>query len=84
MTRQEIERRIRAILVEKFEVAEAAVRPQATFVGDFQLESLAIVDFITVLHKAFRYRAAMESYRGIETFEQLVDHVERKLAEKGA
>lgn len=79
MSREEIRAKIRAILVESFQIPAEAITRKASIRRDFELESLDIVDFIAAVQKTFGYRASMEHYRGIDTFEALTRFVERAL-----
>jgi acyl carrier protein len=82
LSRDEVERKLRAILVQDFKVPEAAIEPAATFRGSFKLDSLDIVDFILLLQKDFGFKAPIESYRELATFAGLCDFVERTLRER--
>ncbi len=83
MNCEQIEDKIRGILVDDFKVPTDAVSGQATFRGTFRLDSLDIVDFILLLQKDFGFKAAQESYRELDNFAKLVDFVEGKLKELG-
>jgi acyl carrier protein len=82
MTKQELEAKIRKILVEDFRVPAASVEDGATFRGTFRLDSLDIVDFILLLQKDFGFKAPTESYRELDSFAKLVAFVERTLRDR--
>lgn len=83
MTRDEIAARIRTILVESFQISESSITGSASFRGDLMLDSLDIVEFITLLQKRFGYRASMEQYREIDNIHKLVCFIEGCLKSQG-
>lgn len=83
MTREQIEDKIRVILVEDFRVVEGNITPDASFRGTFRLDSLDIVDFILLLQKDFGFKAPVESYRELDNFHKLVSFVQQILLERG-
>jgi len=82
LSREQIEQKIRAILTQDFKVPEAAIVPAATFRGSFKLDSLDVVDFVLLLQKDFGFKAPIESYRELASYENLCGFVERTLRER--
>ncbi len=82
MTREEVEAKVKQILMEDFKVREAAITADATFRGAFRMDSLDIVDFILLLQKDFGYKVPAERYRELDSYKRLVDFVEQMVREK--
>ena len=75
MTPQEVEAKVRQILVQDFQVAEGAIEGSATFRGTFRMDSLDIVDFILLLQKDFGFKVPAERYRELDSFAKLTAFV---------
>ena len=82
MTREQVEAKIRQILIEDFQVPEDAIVAGATFRGNFRMDSLDIVDFILLLQKDFGYKVPADRYRELDSFGKLAAFVERMVGEK--
>jgi acyl carrier protein len=56
MTREEIVKTVNDALVKEFELAPAAMKPEANFFTDLGLDSLDAVDMVIVLEQAFKVK----------------------------
>ena len=57
MTRTEIEDKVKAFLIEDFEIDEAKILPEARLTDDLDIDSLDLVDIIVIIHKTFGFAA---------------------------
>ena len=80
MTLEQVETTIRTILSEDFGVPAASIGPEATFRGDFGLDSLDVVDFVMLVKKDLGFEVSLESFRGVDNFGQLIDFVAQTLS----
>ncbi len=75
-----IEAVVNRIMIDEFECAEAALKPEALLNDDLGLDSLDGVDLVVALEKAFRCRIAEEEARGIKTLGDIYVKVRSRLA----
>lgn len=83
MTREEIEGRLRALLVERFHVEPARLTPQARLFQDLDLDSIDAIDMAVELQAWSGRRIPEERLRSIRTLDDVVNMVEAHLAESG-
>ena len=74
MDRADTEARIAAIIA-PFNKKGIALDDAATFVGDFEFDSLTVMDFVAAIEDEFDIIISMNQQAEIETFGQLVDSV---------
>lgn len=74
MDRADIETRIAAIIA-PFNKKGIAISDGATFVGDFEFDSLTVMDFVAAIEDEFDILISMNMQAEIETYGQLVDAV---------
>ncbi len=67
MTPDEIIAKVKAILVEEFELEEDVVVPEALLREDLGLDSLDAVDLIVAVEKAFGFRVEQKVVMEMET-----------------
>ena len=80
MTRDEARARIRALMVELFDLPEAKVVPEARLVDDLDLDSIDAIDMVAKLHELTGQRVDEVALKAIRTVSDVVDlivtHVE--------
>ena len=81
MTRDDIFAQIQAALVELFEVDEEAVTPEARLYQDLELDSIDAIDLVVHLQKLTGKKIKPEEFKSVRTVADVVDSVERLLAE---
>ena len=74
MNRADTESRIAAIIA-PFNTKGVAIADTATFVGDFEFDSLTVMDFVAAIEDEFDIIISMNAQAEIETYGQLVDAV---------
>ena len=75
MSVDELQERLRAMLVERFELDSAAVRPDARLYEDLDLDSIDAVDLALVVQELTGRRIRPQEFRGVRT----VADVERQV-----
>jgi acyl carrier protein len=74
MNRAETESRI-AEIIAPFNKKDVGISDAATFVGDFEFDSLTVMDFVAAIEDEFDIIISMNQQAEIETYGQLVDAV---------
>lgn len=72
--------RIKKVIVDKLEVDEREITPQASFVEDLGADSLDVVELIMALEEEFNIEIPDDDAEGIRTVQDAVDYIEQKLA----
>lgn len=74
----EIFGQVRDILTANFNLPADKITPQATFRGNFGMDSLDIVDLVFFLQKTFGVSADLDEYRELHTMQKLVRFIGQK------
>ena len=64
-----------AALVEPFNKKGVAITDATTFAGDFEFDSLTVMDFVAAIEDEFDIIISMNAQAEIETYGQLIDAV---------
>lgn len=83
MDRAAIDARIRS-LIEPFNKKGVAIADSTTFAGDFEFDSLTVMDFVAAIEDEFDIIISMNQQAEIETYGQLVDAVVKLHGGSGA
>ncbi|MCP1265912.1 acyl carrier protein [Aeromonas hydrophila] len=81
MTRDDIFAQIKAALVELFEVDEEAITPDARLYQDLELDSIDAIDLVVHLQKLTGKKIKPEEFKSVRSVNDVVDAVERLLAD---
>ena len=81
MTRQEIEKTIKDILVADFEVDESKLTPDVNLFTELDLDSIDAVDMVVRLQQVVKKKVDPEQFRVIRKLSDVVDAVEKLLSE---
>ena len=76
MDRADVDARIRS-LIEPFNKKGIAITDASTFAGDFEFDSLTVMDFVAAIEDEFDIIISMNQQAEIENFGQLVDVVKK-------
>jgi len=78
-TAQEIQERLKKIIVDQLGVDESEVVPSASFVEDLNADSLDLVELIMSLEEEFKVQISDEDAEKITTVQEAQDYVEEHL-----
>jgi acyl carrier protein len=79
ISKDDIFKRLRETLVEGFDLTDEQIIPGARLIGDLELDSLDLVDLAVRLEQDVDLEIAEEDMRAIETIQDVVDLLHRKL-----
>ena len=79
MTRQDIEEKVRAFLIDDLEIDEEKINDDATLREDMGIDSLDFVDIVVIVEKNFGFKIKPEEMTGVTTLRQFCDYIESKV-----
>ena len=79
MSRQEIEEKVRAFLIDDLEIDEEKIKDDATLKEDMGIDSLDFVDIVVIVEKNFGFKIKPEEMAGVTTLRQFCDYIESKI-----
>ena len=79
MSRQEIEEKVRAFLIDDLEIDEEKISDDATLREDVGIDSLDFVDIVVIVEKNFGFKIKPEEMAGVTTLRQFCDYIESKV-----
>ena len=79
MTRQEIEEKVRAFLIDDLEIDEEKIFPDARLKDDMGIDSLDFVDIVVIVERNFGFKIKPEEMQGVTTLSQFCDYIEGKV-----
>ena len=79
MSRQEIEEKVRAFLIDDLEIDEDKISDDATLKEDMGIDSLDFVDIVVIVEKNFGFKIKPEEMAGVTTLRQFCDYIEGKV-----
>lgn len=80
MTRQEIEEKVKAFLIEDLEIDEEKIADDATLKDDMGIDSLDFVDIVVIVEKNFGFKIKPEEMVNVATLSQFYDYIESKVS----
>jgi len=72
---QDIDQKVKDIIVEQLGVDAAEVKPEASFVNDLGADSLDTVELVMALEEAFDLEIPDEEAEKIQTVGQAIDYI---------
>ncbi len=79
MTKQEIEAKVKAIIVDKLGVSESEVTSDANFASDLNADSLDTVELIMEFEKEFGLQIPDDQTENISTVGEAVDYIAKAI-----
>jgi acyl carrier protein len=79
MSRQEIEEKVRAFLIDDLEIDEDKIKDDAKLKDDMGIDSLDFVDIVVIVEKNFGFKIKPEVMKGITTLKEFCDYIESKV-----
>ena len=79
MSRQEMEEKVRAFLIDDLEIDEEKISDDATLKEDMGIDSLDFVDIVVIVEKNFGFKIKPEEMAGVTTLRQFCDYIESKV-----
>jgi acyl carrier protein len=76
-TREEIITEINARMAEEFEIDESKIQPEGTIFDTLELDSISLIDLVSIVHVNFGIKIEKEELPGIKTFADLYDYIEQ-------
>lgn len=83
MKREEIESKIKEILVADFELEESKLVPEARLFDDLDLDSIDAVDMVVRLQQMTGLKVKAEDFKQIRTLGDVTDVIEKLVNEQG-
>lgn len=79
MSRQEIEEKVKAFLIDDLEIDEDKIKDEAKLKDDMGIDSLDFVDIVVIVEKNFGFKIKPEEMKGITTLSEFCDYIEQKV-----
>jgi acyl carrier protein len=70
-----VEERVRKLIVEQLEVSPDKVKPEASFADDLKADSLAVVELVLALEEAFKLEIPDEDTEKIKTVGDAINYI---------
>jgi acyl carrier protein len=70
-----VEDRVRKIIIEQLEVSPDKVKPEATFAEDLKADSLAVVELVLALEENFKIEIPDEDTEKIKTVGDAINYI---------
>ncbi|WP_312830146.1 acyl carrier protein [Pantoea anthophila] len=81
MNKEEIYQEVSALLTSLFEIAPEDIHPEARLYEDLELDSIDAVDMVVHLQKRTGRKIKPETFRAVQTVQDVVDAVEQLMRE---
>lgn len=75
-TREEIIAEINAKMAEEFELEEELFTPEAPIFQTLELDSISLIDLVSIVHSKYGIMISKEDLPKIKTFKDLYDYIE--------
>jgi len=79
MSETETFEQLKKLIVELLEVDESKVVPTASFVDDFNADSLDFIELITAVEDTFKIEVPDEDAENLQTVKDAIDYIESKI-----
>ena len=79
MSENENFEQLKKLIVELLEVDESEVVPEASFVDDYNADSLDFIELITAVEDTFKIEIPDEDAEKLNTVQDAIDYIEAKI-----
>ncbi len=79
MTREEIEKKVRAFLIDELEIDEEKVYGDARLKDDMGIDSLDFIDIVVIVKEIFGFKIMPEEMSDVSTLNEFCDYIESKM-----
>ena len=79
MSENETFEQLKKLIVELLEVDESEVVPEASFVDDYNADSLDFIELITAVEDTFKIEIPDEDAEKLDTVQDAIDYIEAKI-----
>jgi acyl carrier protein len=79
MSENETFEQLKKLIIELLEVDESEVVAEASFVDDFNADSLDFIELITAVEDTFKIEIPDEDAEKLETVQEAIDYIEAKI-----
>ena len=79
MKRQEIEKKVKAFLIDELEIDEDKIFDDAKLKEDMGIDSLDFIDIVVIVEKNFGFKIKPEEMKEVTTLSQFCDYLESKV-----
>ena len=76
-TREYIIQEINAKMAEEFEIEESAITPEAPIFETLDLDSISLIDLVSIVHASYGIKISKADLSLIKTFADLYDYIEK-------
>jgi acyl carrier protein len=81
MTQEELEKKVKEIIVNKLSVSEDKITPDASFINDLGADSLDTVELVMEFEKEFNIQIPDEDQEKIRTVGDAINYLKEKLGQ---
>jgi acyl carrier protein len=75
MSPDEIEKKVKEIIVSQLEVSEDQLKPDASFIDDLKADSLAVVELVLAFEQEFKITIPEEDTEQIKTVKDATNYI---------
>ena len=79
MSEEDTFEQLKKLIVELLEVEETEIVPEASFVDDFEADSLDFIELITAVEDSFGIEIPDDAMENLQTVQDAVSYIESKI-----
>lgn len=79
MSREEIEQKVKSLMVDELEIDEDKIYRDASLKDDMGIDSLDYVDIVVIIDRVFGFKIKPEEMTEVKTYGQFCDYIESKV-----
>ena len=80
MKREGIIEKVNKFLVDEFEIAADALKPEASLKDDLEIDSLDFVDIVVLVDRDFGFKPQAEELKKVKTLHDFYDYIASHIA----